>query len=99
MAKNAALEGELGELHSLVCKAYKEALIDPETGTLRKAVDPRMLSNINKFLADNKIYQIPEPGSDISELDKGLRERKKRFGEENITDLATALALKEAAEG
>ena len=95
MAKNAAMEGELGSLHSILCKIYKGQLVD-EDGELKAEIDPRILGHINKFLADNKIMQTAEPGNDISELDKDLRKRKKRFGKENITDIATEMAKKEA---
>ena len=89
------MEGDLGSLHSLICGAYRQLLVD-ENGELLKEIDPRVLGHINKFLADNKISQNAEPGNDISELDKDLRKRKQRFGKENITDIATELAKKEA---
>ena len=95
MSQNAAMEGELGSLHSILCRIYKMQLTD-EDGNPIKEIDPRILGHINKFLADNKIYQNAEPGNDISELDVDLRKRKKRFGKENITDIATAAAKKEA---
>ena len=95
MSVNAAQEGELGALHSIICRVYRGQLLDKD-GNVRKDVDPRILGHINKFLADNKIYQNAEPGNDISELDADLRKRKKRFGKENITDIATAQAQKEA---
>lgn len=95
MSHNAAMEGELGTLHSLLCKLYKSKLVDKK-GKLLKEVDPRILGHINKFLADNKIYQNAEPGNDISELDKDLRKRKQRFQKDNITDIAIERAKKEA---
>lgn len=95
MSVNAAQEGELGSLHSFLCRVYKQQLVD-EDGNLLKDVDPRILGHINKFLADNKIYQNAEPGNEISELDKDLKKRKQRFGKENITDIATEQAKKEA---
>lgn len=95
MSVNAAQEGELGGLHSVICKVYRLNLCD-ENGEPIKDVDPRILGHVNKFLADNKIYQNAEPGNDISELDTDLKKRKKRFGKENITDIATAQAKKEA---
>lgn len=95
MSQNAAMEGELGSLHSILCKVYRGQLVDAD-GNLREEIDPRVLGHINKFLSDNKIHQNAEPGNDISELDKDLRKRKKRFGQENITDIATAQAQKEA---
>ncbi|MCP3681212.1 MAG: hypothetical protein GY861_00845 [bacterium] len=95
MSQNAAMEGELGSLHSLLCGAYRKLLVD-EDGVLLKEIDPRVLGHINKFLADNKIHQNAEPGNDISELSQDLQKRKKRFGKENITDIATEMAKKEA---
>ena len=95
MSQNAAMEGELGALHSLLCGAYRTLLVDKK-GKLLKEIDPRVLGHINKFLADNKIHQNAEPGNDISELDKDLKKRKQRFGKENITDIATELAKREA---
>ncbi len=95
MSQNAAMEGELGSLHSLLCGAYRKLLVDEE-GNLLEEIDPRILGHINKFLNDNKISQNAEPGNDISELDKDLRKRKQRFGKENITDIATEMAKKEA---
>jgi len=95
MSVNAAQEGELGSLHSILCRVYRDQLVD-KNGELLKEIDPRILGHINKFLADNKIHQNAEPGNDISELDKDLRKRKTRFGEENITNIATELAKKEA---
>lgn len=95
MSQNAAMEGDLGSLHSLLCGAYRKLLVD-EDGTPRDEIDARVLGHINKFLADNKIRQIAEPGNEISELDQDLRKRKRRFGKENIIDIATAQANKEA---
>ncbi len=95
MSQNAAMEGELGILHSLLCGAYRKLLVD-EDGELLEEIDPRVLGHINKFLADNKIHQVAAPGNDISELDVDLKKRKQRFGKENITDIATEMAKKEA---
>jgi hypothetical protein len=89
------MEGDLGSLHSLLCAAYRRLLVDEE-GEPRTEIDARVLGHINKFLADNKIKQIAEPGNDISELDMDLQKRKKRFGKDNITDIATERAKKEA---
>ena len=89
MALNAALEGELGELHKQLTDRLKTHIRDPKC-------DPRYIQMAIKFLADNKIYQNAEPGNDISELSKDLQKRKKRFNKENITDIATAQAKKEA---
>ncbi len=95
MSQNAAMEGELGSLHSLLCGAYRKLLVDEE-GNLLDEIDPRVLGHINKFLNDNKIHQVAAPGNDISELDVDLKKRKQRFGKENITDIATEMAKKEA---
>lgn len=95
MSVNAAHEGELGSLHSILCKIYRSQLVD-ESGNILKDIDPRVLGHINKFLADNKIHQVAAAGSDISELDKDIQKRKKRFGKENITDIATQAAKREA---
>lgn len=95
MSQNAAMEGELGKLHSLLCRAYRGFLVDQD-GNPVEQVDTRVLGHLNKFLADNKISQNAEPGNDISELDADLRKRKQRFGQENITDIATEMAKKEA---
>ena len=97
MSKNAAGEGELGELHSILCQIYR-AQLTTASGKPKKNIDPRILGHINKFLSDNRISQNAEPGNDISELDKDLKMRKKRFGKENITDIATKLAKEEAVE-
>ena len=95
MSENAAMEGDLGSLHSLLCKVYRATLVDEE-GEMRKEVDARVLGHINKFLADNKIKQVAAPGNEISELDQDLKKRKKRFGQANVTDIATKQAEKEA---
>ena len=95
MSENAAMEGDLGSLHSLICGAYRKLLVG-EDGELLKEIDPRVLGHINKFLADNKIHQNAAPGNDISELDTDLKKRKQRFGKENIADIATERAKKEA---
>ena len=95
MSQNAALEGDLGSLHSLLCGAYRRLLVD-EKGEPRLEIDARVLGHINKFLADNKIKQVAAPGNDISELDADLKKRKKRFGKENVVDIATKQAKKEA---
>lgn len=89
------MEGELGSLHSILCQIYRNQLVDADGNPLTE-IDPRVLGHINKFLADNRISQNAEPGNDISELDVDLRKRKKRFGKENITDIATEMAKKEA---
>ena len=89
MSENAAQEGELGKLHAAIAQRLRVHVADVEC-------DPRYLQMAIKFLADNKIYQNAAPGNDISELDKDLKHRKKRFGKENITDIATEMAKKEA---
>jgi len=89
MAKNAAKEEELGTLHSLLSKQLRIKL-----GA--KNCDPRYFQIATKFLNDNKIYQIPDLTNELGELDKDLQKRKRRFGTENITELATERAKKEA---
>jgi hypothetical protein len=89
MAKNAAGEGTLGLMHSLLATKISGKLAEEDC-------DPRWAQIAVKFLNDNNIYQIKEIGNEMDELEKDLTKRKRRFNTENITDLATELAKKEA---
>lgn len=76
MSHKAAAEERLGELHSLIADTLIQQLseFDPEEG-----LDPRILSSAISFLRDNKITANPFLDEKISEIEKRLKDRTKRF--------------------
>jgi hypothetical protein len=89
MAGTSAHENELGIVHKLLTERLTAEL-------KKKKCDVKWIQAATKFLHDNKVYQIKDVGDGLDELDKSLSQRKQRFGKENITDIATELAKKEA---
>lgn len=93
MAKGAATDIQLGTLHAAVAeimlgtlKAYREAdklhmTVNEEDGTVTVTVSepsPAFLSAVTKFLKDNDITCQIEDSGELSELQKTLKEKKKR---------------------
>ncbi len=70
MAKKAAHEQEVGELHSLLTKVFKAALNKYESQIEDSDPNPAMLSAVSKFLKDNDIMY---DSSEIDELSNQQR--------------------------
>ena len=80
----ATKESILGEMHKAIAKRLKIHIDDLES-------DPRYVQMAIKFLADNKIFCVPNETNEIGELDKSLQKRKNRFGG-NVVDMAERTA-------
>lgn len=85
MAKPTS-ESTMGTLHIKVSTRLTNEVKNKDS-------DPRYVQMAIKFLSDNKIYMTPEINNELGELDKHLQAKKKRFNNENITDIATKQAI------
>ena len=103
MAKNAATESALGELHGKVAKVMSTAMDQIEkqqvafddadergvdlTEIVRPEVNASLLSCITKFLSDNKITCNPEDSKELGELEQRLQMKRKRKSIGNVVPL------------
>lgn len=103
MAKNAATESALGELHSKVAQVMNTAMHQIEkqqlafdaadergedlTEVTRPEVNASLLSCITKFLSDNKITCNPEEDEKLGELEQRLKNKRARKSIGNVVPL------------
>jgi (p)ppGpp synthase/HD superfamily hydrolase len=79
MTENAASEETLGDLHAIAAKCLiRELSATDEDGNFLP-VDPRTMTNVIRFLRDNKIEKNPFISEQISEIEKRLSQRARRF--------------------
>lgn len=55
--------------------------------------DPRYTGMAIKFLSDNKVTMVINTSNELGKLEKHLEKKKRRFGKDNITDIATKQAV------
>lgn len=72
-------------------EAYEEASETADAETLAAMIKPElapsMLSAMTKFLSDNKITCNPAESESLSDLDKRLREKRKRKSVGNVVPM------------
>lgn len=79
-------EAVMGDLHVTITKKLNEEIPKEDS-------DPRWTAMGIKMLSDNKVFMDPTISNELGELDRHLKRRKKRFGKDNITDIATKQAI------
>ena len=84
-------EAVMGELHVTITSKLNKMIPVKDS-------DPRWTQMGIKMLSDNKVFMTPEISNELGELDKHLQAKKKRFKDENITEIATKQA-QEAQHG
>lgn len=82
MAKNAASEGALGELHATVAKVLTNAIQSEE-------VNAAMLGAAITFLKNNNITANAEHNAELGELARALADKRKA-GKERLSDFRMA---------
>jgi len=84
MSQFAATEEALGRLHqtvaqTLIAQLEGEPIFDDEGEEIGRKLDPRVLTAAITFLNNNKIKANPFISAEVSEIEKKLAEKTKRF--------------------
>ncbi len=100
MSEHAAPEERLGQLHIAVADTLIEQLagqpVYNDAGEeVGRSIDPRILSSAITFLNNNKITANPFLDDKISEIEKRLQERSRRFKAVNGGKAAARAAANE----
>ena len=102
MAKNAAPEELMGNLHRITAERIIEQLdgrpiLNKDGEEIGREIDPRAISNAITFLNNNKVTMNPYVSEALSEIEEKLKSRSRKFAV--IRNDAIVAAKKQAAEG